>query len=291
MKKAFFSLAKNPGLTWYVNCKDFRTKNNQLGSLYLALDPIQDFEVNVDADEYSVLIYSRDSIKKAAKIYFQTSQEWRAFDDEYEKYYDKRWDEIPKIELSLSDWQELQQKWNQIKEEKPQYIMFTLDDSGPLDKVQLIGKHELSQEDIAYMNDAHEEYLAWQKAEQLYNYDHEIIDDVWRSPADSVYDIDIAKYLGRETGFVEHKKYTRLEAIAEFKERLQRGEPVYLAVHWLFVCSLYNIALLDLEKDPFLWDISLMDSNPTDMARSREQLIEMADRVLAGQNVRIYDRD
>lgn len=289
MKKIF--LKYNQTLNSYNIFENSFNRNDELYFIERALDPVEYLDVKVEVNEHSVIIWANDSIKKIANIECKSMQEWSAFNDIYDQYYDKRWDEIPTVELILSDWEELQKKWKKIKEDKPPYIIFVLNDSEEFDKVDIISKNELSQQDLQYIQYEHEKYLAWKKAEKLYNYDHEIIDDIWRIPADSVYNADIEKYLGRDVGFVQHKKYTKLEAIAEFKERLQKGEPVYLVVHWLFVCSLYNIALLDLEKDPFLWDISLMDSNPTDMSRSREQLIEMADRVLAGQRVEIYSRD
>lgn len=291
MNKAFYILTER--LTLYSNYDNFQTNSDKLCLVHSALDHMEDFDVEIeyDARNKTVLIWSRNSFQEKPDIIFKTLQEEEVFNNAYWTYLDKRWEDISKVKMNLNDYDVLREKWKKIEEEKPQYVIFTLDDSGSLDIIDVIGKNELSLQDLQDMKREHEEYLVWKKAERLYYLDHEIVDDVWRSPADSVYDADIAKYIGREIGFMQHKKYTRLEAIAEFKERLQKGEAVYLAVHWLHVRGMYDFGPLDPEVDIFLWDISLMDSNPTDMARSREQLIEMADRVLAGQRVEIYPRD
>ena len=291
IKKAFYKL--DDIKTRYFLPSEGLTKNFDLELLYLNLSPIEYISIHVsyDINKKLIRIWRKDSLQERADILFKTKQEEEAFENDYQTYLDKRWEDMPNIEMSLEDYNTLFEKWKKIKQDKPEYVIFTLDDSGPLDKIDVVGKNDLSQQDLQDMKREHEEYLAWKKAERLYYLDHELIDDVWRSPKDSVYDADIAKYIGREAGFIRHKKYTRLEAIAEFKERLQKKEPVYLAVHWLHVRGEYDFGPLDLEVDIFLWDIGSLDRNPTDMARSREQLIEMADRVLAGEIVQIYDRD
>lgn len=290
MNKAFYKLINR--LTLYSNCDNFQTNNHKLCLIHSALDPIEDFYVEIDRDDQNktILIWSEDSFQKKPDLPFKTLQEGEKFNKAYWEYLDKRWEDMPKVKMSFEDYEVLVAKWEKIKQEKPAYIIFTLDDSGPLDVIDLIGKNELSQEDLQDMKRGHEEYLLWKKAESLYYFDHELVDDIWRSPEDSVYDADIVKYIGRETGFIKHKKYTRLEAVAEFKERLQKGEAVYLAVHWLHVRGVYDFGPLDPEVDMFLWDIASLDRNPADMARSSEQLIEMAEQVLAGQKVKIYDR-
>ncbi len=290
IKKIFYKLGKTK--TRYLLIPEGVSKNFELENVYLFLspiehEPIEDFK---DTKTNIISIWSEDSFQKRPDLTFKSQQEEDAFNNVYWEYRDKRWEDMPKVEMSQENYGDLVAKWEKIKQEKPEYVIFTLDDSGVLDIVDVIGKNELSPQDLQDMKREHEEYLLWKKAERLYYLDHELIDDVWRRPADSAYDANIAKYIGRETGFVQHKKYTRLEAITEFKERLQKKEPVYLAVHWLHVRGVYDFGPLDPKVDPFLWDIWTLDRNPTDMARSREQLIEVADRILTGENVQIYNR-
>ena len=282
MKKIFFiydAHRKN-----FNNVEEFVNNNDKLYYLSMALDPMEDFEPNIEADNYSVLIWADVGIKEPANIDFKTYQERLTFDDLYYEYYDKRRDEIPKLELSPSDWEEIQETWKRVLEKKTQYVMFLLDESGEFDKVQIVGKDELSQEDLTYIEREHEKYLAWKKAEKLYNYDHEIIDDIWHSPADSVYDADIEKYLGREVGFMKHKQYTKSEMLAELQERLQRKEPVYSIVHWLSIRATYGIEGINESFVELLHQLQLVDIGWQEMI-SEEQLQEIADRLLLGQDV------
>ena len=230
------------------------------------------------------MLFFQYTFSYLANIDFKTYQERLTFDDLYYEYYDKRRDEIPKLELSPSDWEEIQETWKRVLEKKTQYVMFLLDESGEFDKVQIVGKDELSQEDLTYIEREHEKYLAWKKAEKLYNYDHEIIDDIWHSPADSVYDADIEKYLGREVGFMKHKQYTKSEMLAELQERLQRKEPVYSIVHWLSIRATYGIEGINESFVELLHQLQLVDIGWQEMI-SEEQLQEIADRLLLGQDV------
>jgi len=259
-------------------------QNSALYYIHLALDPYQDPWVKIDMDADSVLIRSQDNFKQPAKIDFKLELDQVNFEEAYDRYCDKRWDEMPKVELSPSDWEELQQKWKQIKEDKPEYVIFVLDDSGPLDKVNVIGKNELSEQDVQDMTLEHERYLAWQKAKELYNEDHEIIDDIWHGPADSAYDVDIEKYLHRDVGFVQHKRYTKSEVVLELQDRLRKKEPVYSIIHWLTVRSAYGIEGADEPFVELLQQLQLMDLGWKKMI-CEEKLKEVADRLLLGQDV------
>ena len=189
-------------LSYYIECNcytlkdDFLTNHSELYFLHMALNPFEDSWINCEkvSLENKVYIYSDDSFKKQADIDFQTLQQAISFEKEYNIYYEKRWQEIPKIEISIQDWDLLQKKWNQIKKEKPNYVIFTLDDSGPLDKVDIIGKQELSEQDIAYIKQEHEKYLKYKKAREQYIDNHPDYSDVWRGPQDDEYEADIMKY-------------------------------------------------------------------------------------------------
>ena len=189
---------------------------SKLYYINLTLDPFQEEWINCDiiSSKNLVFIWSDDSLRQQAKLEFKTLKERYEFDKEYKKYYDKRWEEMPKIEITLENYEKLKQKFENIKKEKPKFIVFILDNSGPLDKVELIEKNELSQEDLQDIKFEHAQYIRLEKAEQIYNYDHDVIDNIWRSHADSVYDSDIEKYLDRKVGFVEHKKYTKEQIIS-----------------------------------------------------------------------------
>lgn len=96
--------------------------------------------------------------------------------------------------MALDDWYRLKEKWEQIKKEQPEYVIFSLDDSGSLDKVDVVGKNELSEQDKKDMQREHEEYLRYQKARRKYIQNHPDYSEVWRGPQDDEYEADIMKY-------------------------------------------------------------------------------------------------
>ena len=114
------------------------------------------------------MIYSEESFKEQVELEFETEKEEDAFGDAYIAYRNKREKEIPEVEFSLEDWEILKHKWEQITKEKPRYVVFELDNSGPLDKVDVYGKDELSQEDMDYIQQGHEKYLKHEKARRKY---------------------------------------------------------------------------------------------------------------------------
>jgi len=250
----------------------------------------QDFNIEIDyiLNKNIVFLYFDDFCKKKSKVQFDNYFNQVAFDKAYDVYYDNRWEEMPKIEMSIADYEALEILFKKIKQKKPLYLLFTLDDSGPLDKVELIGKNELSPEELQEMQADHEQYVLWQKAELLYNGDHEIVDDIWRSPTDSVFDADIAKYIGRNEGFVKRTTHTKADIIAELQQKLKQLEPTYLIVHWLRVRDCYGVAESDVAFDNLLQQFSLMDMYPENMI-SREKLQDVADRLSLGQDVVLSD--
>lgn len=246
----------------------------------------QDFNVEIDyiLSKNIVFLYFNDFCKKKSKIKFDNCFDQAVFDKAYDAYYDKRWEEMPKIEMPIADYEALGYLFKKIKQEKPLYLLFALDDSGPLNKVEIVGKNELSAQELQEMQAGHEQFVLWQKALQLYNYDHEIVDDVWRSPADSVYDVDIAKYVGRSEGFVRHKIYTKLDVIAELQEKLKSSDPVFLIIHWLRIRMVYGVIESDQVFDELLNCFANMDDGYFEMI-FREKLQEIADRLSLGQDV------
>ncbi|MCX5923623.1 MAG: hypothetical protein NTU89_03615 [Candidatus Dependentiae bacterium] len=202
MKKIFLKL--NNVLAGYWIIEDAGSRNFELYNLYLALDPIEDGQVQVTDYNGTVLIWSLDSFKESAQIEFQTDKEKHDFDRSYYKYYDKRWKEMPKIEVTSKDYQDLKVKWTKIIEEKPEYVIFSLDDSGPIHTVDVVGKNELSEQDIIDSKQEHEKFLRYEKAINLYRNSLVDYSDVWRSSADDEYDSDIEKHYNKKsTGWIK----------------------------------------------------------------------------------------
>lgn len=212
MKKLVFSFSSL--LNTYVTEKKFRTKIYQLYNVKKVLDVVDHWRVdikNIDsldeitaegiAFEYmsslkQLWIWPAFLIKKQEHKKFLIMEEFSKYNRAYEEYRDKRWKEIPKIKISIQNWEFLQEKWHNIKEENPKYLVFTLNDFDELDKIDLIGKNELSEQDLADMKIEHEKYLKYKIAYDKYIKSRSnITDDLWHGPESSEFEADWQKFL------------------------------------------------------------------------------------------------
>lgn len=262
------------------------TNNSNLYNLPLALSKYwNDHGISIDIiDGKTVFIYAYDNFKRQVDIEFKTEEEKIKFDELYEQYYDKRWDEMPQIELSIEDWELLQQNWTQIKQVKSKYVVFTLDDSAPLDKVEVIGKDELSEQDIVDIKLEHDTYLQWEKAKQAYMKDHLDYSYFWRGPQDNEYDEDILKYWGKnpEDYYREPRVYTKQEVAEGIKQRLQEGEYPELIGYWL------NRIEIDADETWMQGLYEYQNSLPiSSYSITEQQLDELADKILMGKSIKM----
>ena len=284
MKKAFFE--RNSDNTGYTIPDYMDTNNAEIYYANQAIDPWEDMDVSCcrDDEKKTIFIWSTDSFLDFTKFRFSTSEENIALRTLYDEYYDNHWKEMPQLEISIDNFEYYKAEWERLDRELPRYVIVTLDKSGPLDKLEIVGKEELTEQDKEDIKRENETYLAWKEAKAWRDYDHDIIDFVWRSPADSLYDSDTVKYLGRTEGFVKHREYTKAEVVAELQEKLKRKEPVYLIVHWLYIRRGHGIIDKDPIFDALLEKFGDMDFSPEDMI-SREELQDVADRLSLGQDV------
>lgn len=196
MKKVIFKLYPNESFYYIEN--DFLTNHEELYNVYLALNPLEDswIYVNMFPEKNIVNIYSCDLYKQPADFdnLDLNDEEKQLLLDNYIAYCDKRWKEMPRVTLSIQDWQELQIKWSAIKKDKPMYVIFLLDNSGSLDTINIIGKDSLSEEDLAYIQEEHEQYLQYQRAYQKYRDNHVDYSEVWRGSHDDEYEVDVMQY-------------------------------------------------------------------------------------------------
>ena len=186
----------------------FQTKNFELSDLFLFLQAWGEYDANkiktctgmdwewlsLDKmrDEKYVYLWDRDSIKKQAKISDLSPAEQYAFDNEYEIYREKAWDDMSKLIMTTENYIEVVHKWQKIVLGlQPSYFILSQDDAGYVD---LIGKDELSEQDRQDMENEHEKYLKYEKARQAYQKDHPDQSDLWRGPQDNEFEKDIMKY-------------------------------------------------------------------------------------------------
>ena len=143
-------------------------------------------------DKKHVYLWDRDSIKDQAEIPSLSQAEQYAFDNEYRIYREKALEYMLKLIMTIENYIEILQKWQKIFFDlQPKYIIISQDDAGYVD---LIGKDELSQQDLHDMKIEHEKYLKYEKARQAYQKDHPDHSEVWRGPQDNEFEEDIMKY-------------------------------------------------------------------------------------------------
>ncbi|MCX5923436.1 MAG: hypothetical protein NTU89_02615 [Candidatus Dependentiae bacterium] len=144
-------------------------------------------------DEKSVYLWDNWEIKKQAKLQGLSQQEQEAFDKAYEDYSDKRFEDIPKLYMKIENYVEVVEKWQEIVlKQKPNFIILSQDDSGYVD---LVGKDELSQQDLADMKIEHEKYLKYKIAYDKYVKSRpDIVDELWHGPQSSEYEADWQKF-------------------------------------------------------------------------------------------------
>ena len=187
-----------------------RTKNFSLGQLVTFLEAWGDKDPNEiytcnglnwewlhlgkTNDEKIVYLWDSDMVKNQAKIFDLSKQEQEAFDNAYEAYSDKRWDDMPKLYMAMENYVEIVEKWQDIVlKQKPPYIIVSQNDTGYVD---LVGKDELSQQDLADMKIEHEKYLKYKTAYDAYVKSRpDIVDELWHGPESSEYEADWQKFL------------------------------------------------------------------------------------------------
>lgn len=207
MKKIFLSYDK--ALNNYYPLQEAQTCNFRLQDLYFflgawSLNNLNRFDVyselqyehvylakNIDNQE--LLLWSDNSIKEKADLTFQSVAEKDASDQAYNAYYNKRQYDRLTLKMSIKNYVEIVQKWQAIIAKKPLCLILSQDDSGYVD---LIGKDELSEQDLADMKIEHEKYLKYKAAYDKYTKSRpDITDDLWYGPESSEFEADWQKFL------------------------------------------------------------------------------------------------
>ena len=186
----------------------FQTKNFELSDLFLFLQAWGDSDSNriktsnglnwewlslrkMSGEKY-VYLWDRDSVKDPAVISNLSPAEQHAFDNAYEVYLEKRWDDMSKLIMTIENYIEIVYKWQRIALGiQLKYIILSQDAAGYVD---LIGKDELSEQDRQDMEIEHEKYLKYKEACEAYDKDHPDHSDLWRGPQDNEFEEDVMKY-------------------------------------------------------------------------------------------------
>jgi hypothetical protein len=192
MKRIFLKL--NNRKSRYEVEDGYQTRSFELQDVFNILENNNFDWIHVTKSKNFIRIWSEWSFKEPAKIEFKTLDEKLAFERSYNEYYDKRWDDMTSVKLSYGDYDKLIQKWQSIDKEKPEYVIFSLNDSDHIHTVDVVGKNELSEQDIIDAKQEHEKFLRYEKARNSYRNNLLDYSDIWRSSADDEYDSDIEKY-------------------------------------------------------------------------------------------------
>ena len=206
MNKIFLKLSSdNDG---YGTVQKAQTKNFALRNLVLFLESWGKYDANKIKtcngmywewlslgkmpDEKNVYLWDRDCIKQQAEIPGLSPAEQYTFDNAYKVYLEKRWKDMLQLIMTMENYIEIVQKWQKIVLDlRPKHIIILQDDAGYVD---LIGKDELSEQDLHDMKIEHEKYLKYKKAREDYDKDHPGYSDIWRGPQDNEFEEDIMKY-------------------------------------------------------------------------------------------------
>lgn len=206
--KIFLKLTDNKNRYWIF--EGAQTKNFLLSNLVFFLEawgdrktnPLSDcnglrwewLSLEKTEDKKNVYLWNPESVKYEAKINFTSQEEKKDFNEAYAQYFIKRWDDAPKLYMTIENYAEIVQKWQDIVlNKRPQYIIISQDDAGYVD---LIGKDELSQQDLADMKIEHEKYLKYKVAYDKYTKSRPaIVDELWHGPESSEYEADWQKFL------------------------------------------------------------------------------------------------
>jgi hypothetical protein len=140
-------------------------------------------------------LWDCSNLKKQAKKEDLSKLEQDAFDAAYEAYVDNRLYDIPRVRMMIENYVEIIQKWqNIVIKQRAPYVIISQDDTGYVD---LIGKDELSEQDMQDIKLEHEKYLKCKIAYEKYMKSRadEINDEQWHGPESSEYEADWQKFL------------------------------------------------------------------------------------------------
>ena len=207
MKKLFLKLTDSKNRYWIF--KDAQTKNFLLSDLVFFLEAWGSKDISwlhqysemtwesihlSKKDNNTIYLYNSDNIKQRANVQFETQEKKENFYELYRQYSKKRWQDMPILYMSIKNYEEIVQKWQDIVlKQRPNYIILSQNDAGYVD---LIGKDELSQQDLADMKIEHEKYLKYKAAYDKYTKSRpDITDELWHGPESSEYEADWQKFL------------------------------------------------------------------------------------------------
>ena len=202
MKKIFFKYYEKI-YNYYPVQQGGQTSNFELQDLFAHVKHASKYtgyeQIQIDTDQDKVVIWNSWDIKKKLDFdYFKNMEDYEKFHVKYFEYYNQRWDDMSKCEMSVANYDELFEKWDAISARQPEYVIMSYDKT--TDHYDIEGKDELSEQDLADMQREHELFLKYSAAYDKYlatlpeDYD----DERWYGPQDSFFEADWKKFLAEE---------------------------------------------------------------------------------------------
>ena len=160
------------------------TVNFDLQYLWQSFDSAyEDILIDKDVDEDSVLIWSALELKQPVTTGFESKQEQEAYDKAYDRYVELRWEDMPILDLSIANYQEVKQSWQNVEAQKPEYVIFQEDEKG---FVMIHLQDKLSEKDKRDIIIESEIFQTYQVKYDDYMQKHPQEDnDIWYSEQDS----------------------------------------------------------------------------------------------------------
>jgi len=157
--------------------------NFDLQNLWLSFDRTNDW-MRVDIDEGVVRIWNSWDMKYQKDKNFISSEEKKKYDDAYAQYWFKRREEMPILEITEQNYQEVLQQWYDAREKKLAYMIISIDNFG---WVSIEVKDKLSHKDQQDMQQEHQKFLEYRKKWDAYAPFTYKQNKEWQSPADEEY--------------------------------------------------------------------------------------------------------
>lgn len=181
MRKIFLDYSKILCNYWVL--ESYSTINFDLKNLWMFFDKTNNW-MNVDKDDGWVTIWNSWDLKYKKWKDFISQEEKKKYNDEYAKYWWKRRREMPMLEITEQNYEEVLQQWGQAQKDKKKYAIISIDDFG---WVRIESKNKLSYQDEQDMKSEHEKYLEYRKKLEAYVPFCRGMHDEWQSPADEAY--------------------------------------------------------------------------------------------------------
>ena len=104
MKRVFFKY--NDLLNSYcVANKKEQTANFELQNLKIILETKNPYKLHLTQSDNKIILWSSDKIKQQASLQFNSKEKNDEFSQTYSQYSNKRWHDMPKLEITLQNYE------------------------------------------------------------------------------------------------------------------------------------------------------------------------------------------